>query len=227
MARKLSVNLALAALVALVPAGAAWAVTIQLLGYNGNSVIYQEWYGATDSGLKPGAAGGALEGAYPELTSSDFVWKIARLTNPSSGTIIQEDENSITYKVTYNSLVTGQGIGGEGSQIRFKLTIGSFTIISDDLVVETVAKYMRTTQGDGTWYVYEGEIMKGSGTIFGSNLPFTFTGSLYPVNMNSSMHNGYITDFTLSYSAVPLPAAVWLLGTGLLGLACLGWRRRS
>jgi hypothetical protein len=45
---------------------------------------------------------------------------------------------------------------------------------------------------------------------------------------------GFITDFSFSVShdnppaaPVPLPGAVWLLGTGLLGLGCLERRRRK
>lgn len=38
---------------------------------------------------------------------------------------------------------------------------------------------------------------------------------------------GDYNDLVVRISAIPLPSSVLLLGTGLLGLACLGWRRRK
>jgi hypothetical protein len=51
-------------------------------------------------------------------------------------------------------------------------------------------------------------------------------GQFKTADLQSAMTAG-ATNWTYQQSAVPLPPSVFLLGTGLLGLGALGWRRRK
>ena len=51
-------------------------------------------------------------------------------------------------------------------------------------------------------------------------------GGYMGVNWNQQ-HDGYVLNITTSPSAVPIPAAAWLMGSGLIGLASIGRRKKQ
>ena len=78
--------------------------------------------------------------------------------------------------------------------------------------------------------------MTASGQTDGG-MYFTMAGTLVEENRDGQ-HSGHFSDLALTYydaappittdpSAVPIPGAVWLLGSGLFGLACMRPRLRS
>ena len=68
--------------------------------------------------------------------------------------------------------------------------------------------------------VFQGTLFAPTGSVEYHN-PVQFTGSIVALNVN--LHS----DFNLDGPQVPVPPSVLLLGTGLLGLVGLRWRRRK
>jgi hypothetical protein len=233
MARKLIAVAALVALVSLASAGAALAVTytIDLLSNGGDPYAWQEMYGSFPP--KPGLALGQFKGGYPTLEGGS-IWEIARLENTNAATDEDSDPNTWTYTVTYDAIKEGGGLG-DGT-VKFKLNYNGLVISSTIFTLTTHATYDVLPDYD-RWVCHAGETIYGSGKNDLDGASFTFTGLLLQLDTyNSSGHWGThiaeIDDPTnfvlrLEYTPVPLPAGIWLLGTGLLGLACLGRRRRK
>ncbi len=61
--------------------------------------------------------------------------------------------------------------------------------------------------------------LKGSGSLSGNGYDTT--------NAIWSFSTGNMTSYNMTVSTVPLPAAVWLFGSGLLGLAGIARRRKA
>lgn len=225
MARKLIAVVALLALVSLASAGAALAETYYLTGV-GENLIYQEIYGALpNENPHPGNANGEFEATFPTFGFHNTAeWAIARMKNTNAAIDTNPDPDVYTYTVTYDAL-KGNGIFGP----TWRFYVPFLNLASEDLQIITTATYKAETEPDNTWVVYAGETLYGSGKdTLGNN--FTLHGILEVSRYNSSFHDGMIiSNLTLEYpsSAVPLPAGIWLLGTGLLGLGCLGRRRRK
>lgn len=66
----------------------------------------------------------------------------------------------------------------------------------------------------------------GMGTITDDSDGSTIQGEFSLSSQNFDMTAASINSFSASLTAIPVPGAVWLLGTGLLGLAALGRRKR-
>ena len=56
---------------------------------------------------------------------------------------------------------------------------------------------------------------------------FTASGSTTLISLAGSEGSNYIGLDTVSVTAVPIPAAGWLLGSGLMGLGLLRFRRKA
>ena len=217
MARKPFLSAALIGLLALSQATPGLAEIYGLEGggvINGNTIVtWTETHGIDQYFANhPGAENGYFLGGYKNE------WQIAQLTNPKAGEILAEDNYKITYKITYDSLHIG--IGGVNNNIRFVVNTQDVKISSSDLVLIATAEYSKEKESGGHWKCWW-ETIYGYGTD-GNGNSFTFYGDLVETQADS-VHYGYVTNFTLEYTAspVPIPGAVWLLGTGLLGLFCL------
>jgi len=107
-------------------------------------------------------------------------------------------------------------------------TTGTFTANGWN---STAANYAVTTSGD-YWVALQ---VSGASQTPGLDLPtessdntgtvpalaFAFASSSHAFGLETA------DPFGIEVSATPLPAAVWLLGSGLLGLGCLARRRRA
>ena len=117
-------------------------------------------------------------------------------------------------------------------------------IQSTDTVITTVGTYQTTADGSFVWLFSDADNpddfgyqlknhtlqMTGYGTNNLDNQPFTFSAIMNEV-LGDNTHDGTFSNFLVTYagadpSPVPIPGAVWLLGSGLFGLACLRPRLR-
>lgn len=74
-----------------------------------------------------------------------------------------------------------------------------------------------TTNGEGSSYAY----------FLGSALNFSTFEETYPVVQSAGLWTLDTNAGTLSYSAIPVPAAVWMFASGLLGLAGIARRNKK
>jgi hypothetical protein len=242
MARKLLVMVALMSLVLLAQAASGLAEVINLPGQGGGMNWTEYNY------VHLGDAGNSFRAGYPDMDNYGYTgtnnWGIAESINTSAAAPTQTAEGT-AYTATYDNLVNAIHIGQFGdeydqystTQIRFiyypeTQPQRNISIISTDFVLTTTTVY----DSDNNFVK---ETIFGSGTNYLDNdTYFSLTGTLVVVKYfdigtyGLEGNNGYITDLQLTYgaaepSAVPLPGAVWLLGTGLFGLACVGRRRKS
>ncbi len=103
------------------------------------------------------------------------------------------------------SVAPGGGIPIPGDPLNFERSIG-FAILS-------------CTTGAASCFSSDKSVLSGD------TIAFMFDDSGANVNDNHDDYVGYMTA-TLDAPPVPLPAAVWLMGSALLGLVGIG-RRRS
>ena len=236
MARKLFMMMALITLVLLAQAVPGLAVTYTL---EAGDYSWVETHGNASNGLPyPGSPYSTLHGTFSSADGT--TWRIgdqyykylvptdppilteANLMNSAKATVTVEDSVNevIKFQTVYDSIESP-------GTVKFSVHIPGVTDISSiDAKITMTQTFKFNTNGQWTWQ--EGTIA-GTGTDASTGLSFTLSGILYQ-NDGDHTHNGGITNFTLNYptaAPTPIPGAVWLLGTGLLGLACVGWRRRS
>lgn len=237
MARKLILLVALLSLVAVTQATPGFAATYTLESDFGD---WTETFPLDVTAYTPGSAGSTFSGRHDwgdggfwqiggdySLDPNDGTYKVkSPLTNTEQATVETDEYNwfySFTY--TYDDIVTD-------GEVKFACNIpGGPSITSYDFEFTITATYI--TQGDGTWTFQnnlEGNYVatiEGSGTNI-DGTPFTISGILWE-DYGDHTHSGHFIDFTLTYSPSPVPisGAVWLFGTGLLGLFCLGRRRKE
>jgi len=246
MARKLLGMMALISLVFLARAVPALAETYYLS--NLGSKLDMTW-SESRNGYPPGyvdSQGGttaffAMSNTSPDLGQD---WKIPiLLCDPTltTNTPIAGNDYWLTTAITYTTLDPSNATGtplfaaynyydSQGQLITDK------PIISFDAVVTTTAVYKTDPYGSPGLPLLENSytIMDQVMSLNGSGkdqdgLSFTFAGTLNEVITNHT-HSGYFENFTITYPdavPTPIPGAVWLLGTGLLGLGCVGRRRKK
>ena len=226
MARRLWGFMVLISLVLLAQAPGSFATTysITALGDVNNAYTWRHSY--SDSGI-PWLAGSEFSAGYPTYfpNLNESVWgigyfgddnKIHPFTNTNPGTANPDG----SYTIVFDSTTANP---------NFFITLpDGKKIISVDTVITYIAKYNNSETN--TYAVVEGKII-GTGTNSADHNPFYFEALLQEV-MGNHQNVGYLSSFTMQYpyspaAHTPIPGAVWLLGTGLLGLACAGWRQRS
>ena len=132
------------------------------------------------------------------------------------------------------SIPVGANSGGRactgGVQDIFHTSAGYDRILLLEYTIEFGVTYaLNTTFGLG--------VASGAGLTVGIQGDFSHTGSQQPAMVYDSNHNLILNPVITSASgvdylnpqasAVPAPAAVWLLGTGLAGLSGRRWLRRK
>jgi hypothetical protein len=192
---------------------------------------------ASNGNPYPGSPNSTLHGAF---TSTDgTTWRIgdtyefvlvpgdppktteANVMNSAQATvtIVDSVNDIIKFQTVYDSIESP-------GTVKFSAHIPGMIDISS---LDAKITMTQTFKFSGSQWTWQSGDMAGSGTNESTGLSFTLSGILFQ-NDGDHTHNGGITSFTLNYPAAaptPIPGAVWLLGTGLLGLGCVGWRRRS
>jgi hypothetical protein len=112
----------------------------------------------------------------------------------------------------------------------------NFTYDSENYSVQTVMVSEFTSKFDSSGFAgfaapfksnISGKVMDiSTGTIFDLTGILDVEGTYYTNNENGFLlsHGGEITQISVSLHSTPVPAAVWLLGSGLIGL--VGCRRK-
>jgi hypothetical protein len=230
MARKLLCMVALISLVLLAQAAPGLADTFNLSNLGDN--INLTWAEGRD-GVNVGFAPSTFH-ALSNPNGSE--WSIPLLKIDASKTEYTPAGNDwVIVKNVYNALNAPSG------DPLFTANLSNGTVINSyDAVITLTAKYLRDPGSiyplldKGGYYMIYSEphqpstvTMEGSGSNGGTQ--FTLNATLVEMNTDHT-HYGYISNFSVAYPAAahaPIPGAVWLLGTGLLGLGCVGWRRRA
>ncbi len=88
--------------------------------------------------------------------------------------------------------------------------------------------YQLTVSDSGGVYAYSLSTIGNSPTVLGSSQSgdSTFTGGYGGVGQQASTVNDYFSNFTDTYTPVPEPASLGLVGVGALGLLLIGRKRK-
>jgi hypothetical protein len=213
MARKLALLVGVIGLATLMLAPASFATTYHL-GPQGDDSNYYIWnHIYTDK--NPWDAGTEFMAGSPRFYASVADWRIGydvgdvhqRFVNTNEGNENQDGSYTIVFDSTTadpNFFINMEGIP---------------PISSNDTIITYNVEY----EYKDRYTVKEGTIIV-DGTDSGTGDSFRVTASLVDL-IGNHQNMGYMTSFDLEYpynaSAVPIPGAMWLFGTGLLGLFSL------
>jgi hypothetical protein len=142
-------------------------------------------------------------------------------SDQATSTVVDQDANIVTFTTVYNTIESP-------GTVKFSVNIPDGPSFSSLDAVITITGTYQFYSADA-WHFREGTLT-GTGTNSDNGVPFTLSADLIEVSGDHN-HSGYFDNFQMVYdpaaTPTPIPGAVWLLGTGLLGLACVGRRRRS
>jgi hypothetical protein len=225
MARRLIFLVAVIGLATLVLAPASFAATYDLGIQEGDGTgnVWLHIYSETD----PWAAGTEFVAGSPTYYSSEADWRIGfagtefqPFTNSSPGT----ENLDGSYTIVFDTTAANPNFFIQGMKDVYDDDVPDIT--SND----TTLTYNVSYDVDGDYHIVTSGVIIGTGTnSLDGGTPFMFTAELDDI-FGNHQNRGHFKSFTLDYpydsSAVPIPGAVWLLGTGMLGLWCLGRRRQ-
>jgi hypothetical protein len=120
-----------------------------------------------------------------------------------------------------------------GAKFHFETAPGQVLLKAGQTYVVGATMYAGTVSTPGSTSDFDHFASFNNGDTTVSVNPYlTYLGSAYAINGTNSLAmptTAYITDYTiganLEFTPTPVPAAAWLLGSGLLGL--VGIRRRK
>jgi hypothetical protein len=176
------------------------------LGQNGGHDAFS--FGLLAAGQQTGGNTKFNPGAsVVEFTSSQSI-ALSNLNVPN-GSLIQSLVGSVTSTVTtLNSLIGNSSAPGSSATVS-----PNFLPTSPELDLYAASATVTSALGtDMNLYAMTGNTTK------------SIAGQLYTAGLVTMTANGTLEEVP---SSVPLPAAVWLLGSGLLGLAGVGRRRNA
>ncbi len=214
--------MAVIGLATLALAPASFATTYDLGQQGDDSNYYIWWHNYAET--EPWVAGTTFVAGSPTYFSSyeEADWKIGHsgtelqpFTNSNAGTENPDGSYTIVFDATTadpNFVIDMEGVP---------------YISSIETTITYNVRYEYTVAG--TYTVVEGTII-GIGTNSSGGEDFMFTATLVDV-LGNHQNVGYMSSFILEYpydpSAVPIPGTIWLLSTGILGIWCLGRRRKG
>ena len=106
-----------------------------------------------------------------------------------------------------------------------RATVPAFSFVGDMVVDVVTSDTDQTTIFTLNPRVFSGQDLPGFLlTDFIDEEPSPFIGDIFNFQLSSSLLAIADSPFPV-YSPVPVPAAVWLLGSGLLGLAAVGRKK--
>lgn len=233
MARKLVFLVAVVGLLAMAQATPGLAATLESDLYDWVETFPVSGF----NDYKPGSEGSELIGwntwgeggfwliggdyAYNPITEDYVIGSPVVVTTRDGG------EGETTDGVFYNFVYTYDEPKVQYEKMFTATIPGGPSITSYDAELTITATYIFQDGGHTPWS-FQHATMEGSGIDFISGEPFTLRADVY-VDSGDHTLQGHFENFELTYpaSTVPIPGAVWLLGTGLLGLLCLGRRRKG
>jgi len=191
-------------------------------------------FGLTGSNATPSCIGNCagLDDSFVAHTASDFIYGDALVAsnninagigqasaigeaNITSGSAFASGSNSLS-----GALLT---IGEGGADFQFSFTVDSYMEVSGD-GIGTAWSSLDISIGNNVWEWSPLSQSIGSGSnIFGGTPLISNTISLAEGTYSVSI----AMDNNVNVSAVPVPAAVWLFGSGLIALAGLTRRKKS
>jgi hypothetical protein len=135
--------------------------------------------------------------------------------------------NAVLTSVAVSSLLGGvvSGLGTDVGALNTNLGANN-SVASGGIFGEAASANGTNLSLYGAGVDQSGLTVGGTYTLFGLSGNGNSSGSAYGYNVGTVKFASDVLTFTGNPSAVPLPAAVWLLGSGLLGLAGVGRRRK-
>lgn len=192
-------------------------------GTNANNWFFETHWGPSDNTL---AINGSTAGGttLPALGSYSFQAPVN--TNTTTTNYIAADRTLQATTMDTSDTSLGQiGLSG-GMRMAEPTGLGGFLAPYDYSIDKTGSDWIihSTDSGFGTVNLFQltnvSESLNGSGELLLSGDLLWATGFGYAGVIGADT-NTVIGSFSLAPSAVPVPAAVWLFGSGLLGLAGL------